>query len=95
MHKRRSTNFNLTEEEKDIFFSMDNVSESQYELLKMNGDLNSNHQNEKFFEFELKDSHTRHHNVVLESDGVRPPKFCGICVSSSNQNPGSSGCSLI
>ena len=92
LYKKRSTNFNLTEEEKDIFFSMDNVSESQYELLKRNEDLNINHQNEKFFEFELKDSHNRHHSVVLESSGVQPPKLCGICVVSSNQN---SGCSLI
>ena len=102
MLKKRSTNFHLTtEEEKDIFYSLDHISESQYELLKKNEmshdtDRNRRQDDENFYDFEFKDPpHAR--QIILESNGIKSSKLCGICEGSngnSNSNK-DSNCTLI
>lgn len=79
---------------------MDNITESQYELLKNNEHSNENHENnfrkisnnkEKFYESELKD---RQKMLILEDKGIKPAKFCGFC-RTAPANSNDSGCSLI
>lgn len=93
------------EEEKDVFYSLDNITESQYDLMKRNDNPRPSHNHvaspilspthEKFYEAELKD---RQKLLILEDKGVKTNNgFCGFCQGASppNTDRNESGCFLI
>ena len=102
--KKKSTNMNLvTEEEKEMFFSLDNISENTYELLKNGKNENSNNQNgnhrkysdiDRFYEAEHRGQPQQ---IIMEREVVRTSKFCGLCEasSSSKSKDEQSSCTLI
>ena len=90
--KKRSTNFHLqTEEDKEVFYSMEHITESQYELIRKDDSDNHSHR-ENYYDLEMKQ-----HQVILERNDVKPSKFCGMCeqTSTSKSKDDESSCKLI
>ena len=101
--KKKSTIMNIvTEEEKEVFFSLDNISENTYELLKNGKNENSSNQNgnhrkysdiDRFYEVEHRGQPQQ---IIMEREVVRTSKFCGLCeASSSSKSNEQSSCTLI